>query len=262
MLREKRQFEKHKMTLPFQSFASNVYSQNGEDGILREILGKVSNLDKTNWCVEFGAWDGKHLSNTYNLVENHGYKAVYIESEKERYEALLLTSSQQPSIHPIQAVVDHNAGGDSSLDNLLLDTDLPVDFEVLSIDIDSHDLDIWETLENYLPKIVVIEINSCVPPGVIWRHGPTTPGNTFSAVLKVAQAKGYTLLCHTGNLVFIRSDLLPKLDFEPRFVEYPELLFIHDPDWGTARPFRMGLLSRFKNKIRHFLFHNQKTELR
>ena len=28
------------------------------------------------WACEFGAWDGKHLSNTYNLVVNHGWSAV------------------------------------------------------------------------------------------------------------------------------------------------------------------------------------------
>jgi hypothetical protein len=24
------------------------------------------------WCVEFGAWDGFYLSNTYNLLNNQG----------------------------------------------------------------------------------------------------------------------------------------------------------------------------------------------
>ena len=38
----------------FNSFKRNVYSQNGEDGILQELLKKL-NLEKNGWCCEFGA---------------------------------------------------------------------------------------------------------------------------------------------------------------------------------------------------------------
>jgi hypothetical protein len=47
----------------FDNLKKNVYSQNGEDGIIDYILNKIP--DKDNWCCEFGAWDGKYLSNTY-----------------------------------------------------------------------------------------------------------------------------------------------------------------------------------------------------
>ena len=48
----------------------NTYSQNGEDGILEEVFKRLG-LDEFNkfWVVEFGAWDGKHLSNTFNLIK-------------------------------------------------------------------------------------------------------------------------------------------------------------------------------------------------
>ena len=51
-------------------YKKNIYSQFGEDGIIEEILKRLKNkINKT--CVEFGAWDGIHLSNTYNLIKNH-----------------------------------------------------------------------------------------------------------------------------------------------------------------------------------------------
>jgi hypothetical protein len=62
------------------AFARNVTSQCGEDGIIERILSIMT--DKDGWCVEFGAWDGKHLSNTYNLIHNKGYSAVLIESSR------------------------------------------------------------------------------------------------------------------------------------------------------------------------------------
>ena len=62
-------------------YKKNYYSQNGEDGIIKEILKRTRIHNKKNkWCCEFGAWDGKHGSNTYNLVLNYGFKAVYSKS--------------------------------------------------------------------------------------------------------------------------------------------------------------------------------------
>ena len=70
-------------------YSSNVYSQNGEDGVIKEIIKRLS-LDKKdkNWCVEFGAWDGIYLSNTFNLVKQ-GWEAVYIEGDQKRFKDLL-----------------------------------------------------------------------------------------------------------------------------------------------------------------------------
>ena len=46
---------------------SNVFSQNGEDGIIEEILNRLE--IQTGWVCEFGAWDGIYLSNTFNLIK-------------------------------------------------------------------------------------------------------------------------------------------------------------------------------------------------
>src|ERR1700686_2856205 len=58
-------------------FASSVTSQNGEDGIIAKALSLLPELN--HWCVEFGAWDGKRFSNTYDLVDHQGYSVVLIE---------------------------------------------------------------------------------------------------------------------------------------------------------------------------------------
>ena len=44
--------------------AKSVASQCGEDGIIKAALEVLRETNK--WCVEFGAWDGKHLSNTFD----------------------------------------------------------------------------------------------------------------------------------------------------------------------------------------------------
>jgi len=50
----------------YKTYAKNVHSQNGEDGIIEEILKRLD--IKNGYVCEFGAWDGIHLSNTFNLV--------------------------------------------------------------------------------------------------------------------------------------------------------------------------------------------------
>ena len=157
-----------------------------------------------------------------------GWNSVYIEGDSQRFNDLLETTKSHPKIIPILAFVESNIGAQNSLNNLLSKTPLPNDFEILSIDVDSSDLDIWESLEVFKPKIVIIEINSSVLPGILWRHTLVTPGNSFSSTISVAKNKKYTLVCHTGNLIFIRDDLLNSLSIADRFIKYPELLFLND----------------------------------
>ena len=225
--------------LPFDRYRSNVHSQNGEDGVIGEILRRLQIEDSPrNWCVEFGAWDGIFLSNTFALVER-GWNAVYIEGDDNRYKDLLHTAEKFPTITPVNALVARSSCAETSLDALLGNTKIPSDFSLLSIDIDSFDCDVWESLRHYSPQIVVIEINSSVPPGVIWRHSVKTPGNTFTATVNVGRKKGYTLVCHTGNLIFVRNDRIAELEVEQRYLDYPELLFLFDNPWLPDDLFRL-----------------------
>ena len=51
-------------------FARDETSQNGEDGVIAAIFACLDKRQrpKTRWCVDVGAWDGRHLSNTYSLL--------------------------------------------------------------------------------------------------------------------------------------------------------------------------------------------------
>ena len=212
-----------------QKFKRNVYSQNGEDGVVKEIINRLDLNNKKNlWCCEFGAWDGRHSSNTFVLVERCDFNAIYIEGDKNKFKHLLKTAKQFPKIIPINLVVERNELSINSLDNILLKTKIPKDFDILSIDIDSYDLDVWESLKNYKPKIVIIEINSSILPGILQRHDSKTQGNSFSSTLSVAKNKGYKLVCHLGNCIFVREDLINFLKIDDKFFDHPELLFQND----------------------------------
>lgn len=193
----------------YNRYANNVHSQNGEDGIIEELINRLSIAD--GWVCEFGAWDGKYLSNTFALIER-GFKGIFIEGDPEKYKDLLSTASSYPSIVPINAQVDHQ-DSPNSLYNLLASTPIPQDFDLLSIDVDSYDYQIWKSLKQYRPKLVIIEINSFVNPNNPDHiHQPEVYELTgFRPMLNLAKDKGYRFVLHTGNMIFVREDLFDKL---------------------------------------------------
>lgn len=197
----------------YKNYSKNVYSQNGEDGIIEELLKRLN--IKNGWVCEFGAWDGIHLSNTFNLVKNKKFNAVYIEGDNNKYNDLLKTVEKFNNIVPIKAYVDHNDTS-NSLDNLLKQTNIPNDFDILSIDIDSYDYQVWKSLKVYRPKIVIIEINSSVKvDNQNWIHTPNKyAGTGFNPTYYLGIEKGYRFILHTGNMFFIRSDLFDKLNIK------------------------------------------------
>jgi len=209
----------------FNKFEKNKYSQFGEDGIIEEILNRLNLKQIDNfWCCEFGAWDGKYASNTFALVEK-GWNAIYIEGNPVSFLDLKKNSQIFTKIIPIQAMISKNIDDKNSLDNILSNTKIPKDFEILSIDIDSYDLDVWENLQNYSPKIVIIEVDGTIPPGVVLRHSNKIVGNSFTATVNVGKKKGYTPICHTNNLFFIRNDLMNMINLDHKYIENPDLLF-------------------------------------
>lgn len=199
----------------YRRYARNVFSQNGEDGVIAELFARLGIKNNEAWACEFGAWDGVYLSNTFNLVVN-GVKAVYIEGDNEKFRDLQKTASRVLNILPINAMVGFKGSspGTQLLDDILSKTAIPEDFDLLSIDIDSFDYHVWRDLKNYRPKLVVIEINSAVDTNNMgYIHGSgNCQGTGFGPMLALAQEKGYEFVLHTGNMVFVRDDLFPKLN--------------------------------------------------
>lgn len=187
------------------AFAENKYSQFGEDGIISEILDRLSkHIGLDNWCVEFGAWDGVNLSNTCGLIRERGYKAVLIEGDSERVKSLI-KNFPQDEVLKINKMV--GLVGKNSLDHILSQTPTPSDFDVLSIDIDGCDYWILESLKSFNPKILVIEYNPTIPNSIEYVQAPDfkiKQGSSPLSIKILANAKGYDLVASTQtNLIFV-----------------------------------------------------------
>lgn len=198
--------------------AEIVTSQHGEDGIIEKILEVINESDK--WCVEFGSWDGKTLSNTYNLIANKDYSAVLIEGDKDRFKDLLKTFEGNLKVTPINSFVGFNV--DNSLDTILQNTAIPKNFDLLSIDVDGNDYHIWDAVEEYKPKIVVIEFNGTIPPQVEFvqqRDMSITCGNSILSITKLAKTKGYELVAATSNAIYVDAKYFDLFGIKDNSVE-------------------------------------------
>ena len=241
----------------FQKYKKNIYSQNGEDGIVLEILKRLKLNPKNRWCCEFGAWDGIHGSNTFNLVKNLNYNAVYIEGEKNKFKDLLNTRKKFKRIIPFNKFVEHKKNSLNSLDKILKKTKISKNFDILSIDIDSHDLAVWKSLKKYRPKIVIIEINSGLYPGIKQIHGNGKIGNSFTSTVEYAKKKNYQLVCHTGNCIFIDIKYSKKLRIHKKFLNNKNVDLLFDKSWFKKREYFIKKILKMilPNKLIKFLIY-------
>lgn len=192
----------------------DTYSQTGEDGIIQKILKELPERDK--WCVEFGAYDGQNLSNVCNLIENSGYSAVLIEGSQRRFVDLQKKYSNQSHVTTMNRFVGLNE--DDRLDRILSETQIPINFDFLSIDVDGIDYHIWKSLAHYAPKVVCIEFNPTIPNEIDFVQPSDASINTGSGLLsivKLAGEKGYELVSVLRfNAIFVKSEYFPIFEIE------------------------------------------------
>lgn len=184
-------------------FAKSDASQTGEDGIIEKTLQIIG--DNNRWCVEFGAWDGRYLSNTYSLVTNKKYSAVLIEGDPNRFHDLEKSCADRSDVIPINAFVGFTEK--DGLDSILEATPIPTDFDVLSIDIDGNDYHVWNAVHRYRPKVVVIEYNPTIPNPVEFvqlADMRVMQGSSILSLQRLAKQKGYELVAATRlNAIFV-----------------------------------------------------------
>ncbi len=207
------------------SYAKNIASQGGEDGVIEKIF-KIIGINEPGWCVEFGACDGKTDSNTWNLVKNKGWKAVYIEPEPTFFKKLEEHCQHTPNSYCFSDLVGWD--GANSLDNILARTPVSKNLEFMVIDIDGNDYYVWEALQNYQPEVVCIEFHRLIHPSVDFVQ-PKDPSLNHPASIKtlteLAKRKGYELVCVINwNLFFVRKEHFVKFvidDNRPESMYYP-----------------------------------------
>jgi hypothetical protein len=189
----------------FEIYKKKKFSQWGEDGIIEEILKRLKNV-RDKQCCEFGAWDGKFLSNTYNLIANHNYEAVLIEADIKKFEELNITFPKKKIIKINEFV---NFTGKNTLDNILLKTHFNKDFDFLSIDIDGCDYYIFESLSKFAPKLICVEFNPSIAKKIYFvqeKNMKIKQGSSARSIIDIGLKKDYFPIASTNcNIFFIHK---------------------------------------------------------
>jgi hypothetical protein len=186
-------------------------SQNGEEGILLECFARMA--IRQGHCVEVGGNDGWFCSNTALLLER-GWSGTFIESEWPLYLKCQANWSHRKDVTCTCHRVDGHSVNFYVKDNC----------DLLSIDTDGEDFGIFKGLEAK-PKVVIVEIDSRIPPEK--DEFSAQGGAGFRPMLKLGIEKGYFLLCHIGNMVFVDEKyraLFPEVDIDP--MENPQAYFL------------------------------------
>ena len=170
----------------------DIHSQQGEDGIINEILKRSFKKEKIN-TVEFGAGDIEQNSNTLNLIKNNQVNnAIFVEVDESLFKKLKNLKHKYKEITPIHNLVEYKEGDSNTIDNLLKKNDIKNDIDIMSIDIDSYDLDVFKSIKVYHPKLLIIE-GGRQKYGVLSEHAIDKKLNSFSSIFNTVSKKYYLI---------------------------------------------------------------------
>ena len=216
----------------FSKVERSVYSQNGEDGVIEELFKVIEPGPK--FAVDIGAGNGKQGSNTRNLILNHGWKGLLVESDPAKAAQAHKNSADLP-------VTVVNAQADpGSVEGMIDQYKVPRDLDLVSNDIDGKDYYVWESL-GFQPRVVVIEFNAGFPPPHkavveysqfrVWEQDDYF-GASIQSMCDLGRSLGYALVyCESvgANLFFVQDSYLPLLCLDDNS---PEALY-REPQYGS-----------------------------
>ncbi len=207
--RELRQLTEDRLNL--RNFEWRGFSQNCEDGIIAEIFCRIGT--KSRYCVEFGIESGIETCTRW-LIEREGWSGLWIEGSPRDAAA-----ARQRALKFGVAVKQEFITAEN-IQQIFRTVGVPVDLDLLVIDIDGNDYWVWQALRDYAPRVVVIEYNGSFKPPADWVM-PYRPDHTWNlsdhygaslvALTRLAHEKGYSLVgCDSCgvNAFFVRRDEL------------------------------------------------------
>lgn len=190
-------------------------SQMGEAGIIDFIFKHIPPEDK--YCVDIGAgFYGKGIMSNTNDLLLKGWQGLRVDAN----------NGNDPNIITFFVTFDN-------IIPLLKLHHVPYNFDLLSIDIDSFDLDILEKIVPvYKPRVICTEYNGTLDPnksiklkyepGYVWDE-TNKYGYSFGAGVKFANTHGYKIILNhkNQNLFLVRSDIISEApDIQAKQVFY------------------------------------------
>lgn len=191
------------------------YSQFGEDGILNEIFRRIGTTNR--FFVEFGVGNGMENNTCHQLVVNV-WDGLWIEGSGSFVSNI--NRSFQVYLEKGKLKLIHSFVTAENIEKLFAQAGVPHTFDLLSIDIDGNDYHVWRAIQNYRPRVVVVEYNASFgavsnkvmpyDPDYVW-NGSNLFGASLKAFEELGAEKSYSLVaCDIAgiNAFFVRTELL------------------------------------------------------
>ena len=205
-----------------QRYEHQVYSQNGEDGVIAEVFRRIGTASKE--FIEIGVGDGMENNTTHLLLQ--GWKGCWIEADDASLARIRRTfagplASGQLRLRPALVTAENVAG-------LVEEGQVSPEPDLLSIDVDRNTWFLWQALAKLKARLVVVEYNSLYPAEQSWKveyaaqktwNGTAYFGASLKAYEELGRKLGYVLVgCELfgANAFFVRSDLAGD-HFNPPF---------------------------------------------
>jgi hypothetical protein len=205
-------------------------------GEAKKLLEICKNLNINNgYYVDIGASDGWTSSSTYPFARNKNFSGLSIELDDKKFKKMQYIYKDFQNVKLCKSKVTP-----LNVSDLLKKYDVPKNFDVLNLDIDSYDLFvIKQLLLSFQPKIISMEINEKIPVPIyftvtydenhFWKED-----HFFGCSLQAAHQELskfdynlYTLIYN--NAIFISKDI--EIDFPNLSLkEFYENGYVNKPD--------------------------------
>ena len=195
-------------------FEGQVYSQHGEDGIISEILRRIGETNRR--FVEVGVGDGLENNTVYRLAQ--GWSGHWFEADEQHLQRIARTLPGEMISGRLRAV--HARMTAENAAEIMRQHDVPIAFDLLSLDIDRNTSHLWRALAHLEPRIVVVEYNSSIPQDDAWEveyqadvnwDGSLYFGASLASFHALGESLGYVLVgCDLSgsNAFFVRRELV------------------------------------------------------
>ena len=187
--------------------------------IMEEIYSLIKN--RSNYIIDIGASSCSPNDPLYKFIINNEFKGLCIEGNKDNIVKL------KEGIANTFQIYDNYIYPDNIIE-VFEQFNIPIEIDILKIDIDGFDLEIIRTiLTKYKPKIIIAEYNEKIPPPIlfetkfkkdyVWDYSHCF-GFSISSGEKVMDEYNYSIvkILELNNIICVQNEICHQLNISKK----------------------------------------------